>query len=675
MSQTLQTVTVIVPTYNGAERLPRLLQSFEAQTLDRKRFEVVFIQNGTDDGSISLLDDWANVSGIQARVLRVPEAGAGRARNVGLANARCSVITFIDDDDWIEPRYLEIGLSFSTENAVVFMPIKDARQNGVTAANSINTRRELLAGSTSSLASSPWVLGFNACKFLPASVLRSYRYDDELRSGEDVVFFAQLLSHPELKLVVPTAGHDSAYIRQVRFDSLSRKAESFAFSVEERLDCIKALQTIEIPREHERARESLERAQFNFVAEFLLKHPEETNQAIELAVARGLTGLHWPHKERATCETLVLSFCFPPFADPAANVAAKRLAERQEVVDVVSADMTPVRKVDDSSAVLVDPWVRKHILVDEYPSFSSWGQIARFARRAARAAKSHHTTIYSRALWSGSHVAGCLCKLKRPDVYWEAEFSDPLRRDVTGEERQGALTDGRVTTKLKRAVADAGWGHLPTPTHFALTEIATFILADTLTFSNQNQVAEVLGQYEPQFRDAVQRKIRVVPQPAPPAAAYSAKPFPLDLDPDSFNIGYFGNFYANRGLGDYAHALEAIPAPARPSLHVFSNVGSSKEMQLTSVHLHPPLNYLEFLNALTQFDALLIVDTDTSETSYTNNPFLPSKYSDYRGAGVPIWAMVEPGSPLDGEGLEFTSALGSARQAQLVLQRLLGLRR
>ena len=87
------------------------------------------------------------------------------------------------------------------------------------------------------------------------------------------------------------------------------------------------------------------------------------------------------------------------------------------------------------------------------------------------------------------------------------------------------------------------------------------------------------------------------------------------------------------------------------------------------------MSYLEFLNALTQFDALLVVDTDTSGTSYAKNPFLPSKYSDYKGSGVPIWAMVEAGSPLDGEGLEFASALGSAEQAQSVLKRLLGLQR
>lgn len=675
MNPTVPTLTVIVPTYNGVNRLPRLLRSLDDQTLERSRFEVVFVQNGPDDGSLELLNGWAGDTDIQSRVLSVPEPGAGRARNVGLSNARCDVITFIDDDDWIEPRYLEVGLAASAEDAVVFLPIKDVHDGEITGANSINTRRAMIAGSTSPLTDSPWILGFNACKFLPASVLRNYRYNGDLRSGEDVAFFANLLRHPQLKLIVARDPANAAYIRQVRADSVSRKAESFAFSVEERLNVIKALQAIEAPEEQTRARESLERAQFNFVAEYLAAHPEDSNRAVDLAIERGLTGLPWPHKERTACETLVFSFCFPPFADPATNVVAKRLATRQEVVDVVSADMTPVRKVDNSTAVFVDPWVRKHTVIDEYPSFSSWDQIARFGQRAVRSAKGRYTTVYSRALWSGSHVAGCLYKLERPDVSWEAEFSDPLRRDATGAERQGPLTKGRVTTKLKRAVADAGWGHLLTPNHFALTEIATLILADTLTFSNQNQVDEVLGFYEPRFRDVVKRKVRVSAQPAPPAAAYSARPVELDLDPNRFNIGYFGNFYANRGLGDYVHALEAIPEAERPTLHVFSNADASTGADVPGVYLHPTLNYLEFLNALTQFDALLVVDTDTSGTSYVKNPFLPSKYSDYKGSGVPVWAMVEAGSPLDGEGLEFASTLGSAAEAQSVLRRLLGLQR
>lgn len=675
MTPASPSLTVIIPTHKGVERLPNLLRSLDAQTLERSRFEVIFVQNGPEDGSRALLEDWAGVSDTETRILSVPEAGVGRARNVGLANARCDIITFIDDDDWVEPRYLEVGLSASADDAVVLMPIKDSHDGDIAEANSINTRRAMISGRVSFLVDSPWVLGFNACKFLPVAILRSYRYSRDLKSGEDVAFFANLLRYPQLRLVVPGATDDAAYIRQVRTDSVSRRDESFSFSVEERLEVIEALQRIKVPEEHLKARKSLERAQFSFVADYLAKHSEDLNRAVDMAVAQGLTGLPWPHKEKGSCETLVFSFCFPPFADPAANVVAKRLANRRQIVDVVSADMTPVRGVDNSSAVLVDPWVCKHTVIDEYPSFSSWDQIARFGQRAVRAARKQYSAVYSRALWSGSHVAGCLYKLKNPDVFWEAEFSDPLRMDAKGEERKGPLTKGRVTAKLKRAVADAGWGHLLVPNHFALTEIATFILADTLTFSNQNQVDEVLRGYEPRFKELVKQKVRVSPQPGPPTAAYSAMRVELDLDKDRFKIGYFGNFYANRGLGDYVQALEAIPQPDRPSLHVFSDAAAPVAMDVPNVQLHPTLKYLEFLNALTQFDALLVVDTETSNTRYAKNPFLPSKYSDYKGAGVPIWAMVEPGSPLDREGLEYVSALGSADQAQSVLQRLLGLRR
>ena len=675
MTPASPSLTVIVPTHKGVERLPNLLRSLDAQTLERSRFEVVFVQNGPDDGSLELLEDWAATSDIATRILSLPEPGAGRARNVGLANARCDVVTFVDDDDWVEPRYFEAGLASSANDAVVFMPIKDSKDGKTSQANSINTRRAMISGSVSLLVDSPWVLGFNACKFIPATVLRNYRYNGDLKSGEDVAFFANLLRHRQLQLVVPIASDDAAYIRQVRTDSVSRRAESFNFSVEERLDVIQALQRIELPEEHLKARTSLERAQFSFVADYLAKHPEDLNRAVDLAVARGLTGLPWIHKEVGSCETLVFSFCFPPFADPAANVVAKRIANRQQMVDVVSADMTPVRGIDNSSAVIIDPWVRKHTVIDEYPSFASWDQIARFGQRAVRAARKQYAAVYSRALWSGSHVAGCLYKLKYPDVVWEAEFSDPLRLDAKGEERQGPLTKGRVTTKLKRVVADAGWGHLLIPNHFALTEMATFILADTLTFSNQNQVDEVLRGYELRFQELVKRKVRVSPQPEPPAVAYAAKPVEIDLNTERFNIGYFGNFYANRGLGDYVHALDTIPEPDRPSLHVFSNAALPAGIDIPTVHLHPTLDYLEFLNALGQFDALLVVDTETSDTRYEKNPFLPSKYSDYKGSGVPIWAMVEPGSPLNGEELEYASVLGSVEQAQSVLQRLLGLRR
>lgn len=683
MIDELRSVSVVIPTHGGLERLPRLLESLDRQTLDRDCWEVVFVCNGVDDGSARLLLQWGDQSDIESRVLVTPEAGAGLARNLGIANARADVITFVDDDDWIEPRFVEVGLLNTTESCIALLPIKDETVSGVSDENSLNARRAMLAGSTVPVREAVWTLGFNASKFVPAKVLKQWRYSENLASGEDVAFFANLLRVPNLHLVIPQDADDAAYVRVVRDNSVSRRAQSFDFNVAQRLDVIAQLRKIPVALEAEKALESLVSSQFNFVSKWLGSRPEDLKKAANYSIAVGAYGLDWKHIPRRPTRRLVFSYCFPPFADPAANVAAKRIAERQEDVDVVSADMSPVRELDHSTQLLVDPWVHRHVTVKGYPSFSSWPAIASFGRKAVRSASGTYDTVYSRALWSGSHVAGALYKIKHPTVKWEAEFSDPMRWDAKGNPRPGGPASGRVARRLQRGIESAGGqGELHTcrDSHFALTELATLCLADQLVFTNQNQLNQILSSYSEAFAETVFAKSSVQPQPVPPEEAYQSATVDLRLDRSKLNLAYFGNFYANRGLGDFADALDCLtPEQAEQVvLHVFS-VGANgpviREL-IRSGHIvhHEPLNYLEFLSACKQFDALLVVDTATSGTTYGQNPFLPSKLSDYMGSGTPVWAMIEPGSPLSGASPQFVSELGCPEQAARELIQIAALR-
>jgi hypothetical protein len=49
------------------------------------------------------------------------------------------------------------------------------------------------------------------------------------------------------------------------------------------------------------------------------------------------------------------------------------------------------------------------------------------------------------------------------------------------------------------------------------------------------------------------------------------------------------------------------------------------------------------------------------------NPFLPSKWSDYRGSGTPVWGLLEEGSPLSAEPVTHASPVGDVHAAHKVL--------
>lgn len=97
-------VSVIIPVYNVERYLGECLDSILGQTL--KDIEVVCVDDGSTDGSAKILDDYA-AKDPRARVIHQANAGAGPARNAGLAAATGDYVAFFDPDDWCAREMFE----------------------------------------------------------------------------------------------------------------------------------------------------------------------------------------------------------------------------------------------------------------------------------------------------------------------------------------------------------------------------------------------------------------------------------------------------------------------------------------------------------------------------------------------------------------------------------------
>jgi glycosyltransferase involved in cell wall biosynthesis len=103
-------VSIVVPTHNTGGTVLAGLRSFLAQTLPRTDFEVVYVDDGSTDGTPALLESEAarRGAGRTVRVIRTPNSGwPGRPRNIGMDAARGEFVYFVDDDDWLAPEALE----------------------------------------------------------------------------------------------------------------------------------------------------------------------------------------------------------------------------------------------------------------------------------------------------------------------------------------------------------------------------------------------------------------------------------------------------------------------------------------------------------------------------------------------------------------------------------------
>lgn len=687
-------VSVIIPVFapgreieldTKLDRLRGALRSLHTQTVTPKLFEVLIILNGSGALGADLSETISEFSHLDVRVFRTSSPGAGRARNLGISVASRAFLTFMDDDDLLEPRYLEIGLRNAHPSTLVLLPIVDVIGDQRIEENSLNTRIKGMSGSRVDIGMLPWALGFNACKIIPAGIAQKYRYDETLRSGEDVAYFANFLSEPQLLFSVPQDVKDGSYLRAVTNESVSRQKKSFDFSVAQRIETVSRIRQIKVAPSREAALNSLVNSQFNFTEGYLKQHPQEVQESIELATKLGVWGLPWESLRKETAKRLVFSYCFPPYSDTSANVTAKVIRDQAEPVDVFYANMSRVREKDNSTRLIVEPYIVYSEEVTAEPSFADWGLITSYAQKAADAASKRakkigsYESMYSRALWSGSHVAAALYKIKYPNVWWEAEFSDPLALGVTGELRLGELEKNRVTRKISRSIKQSQWRDIPYKSHFEFTELATLILADELIFTNENQLEVMVQRYPKAFQDFVTGKATIRHHVVPTKEMYKMVESTYSLDQTKVNIGYFGNFYGNRGLEDVLNALASSKSylNGRVQLHIFT--GSKDPLEATLwelgltevVRINSYVSYLEFLNLATKFDALVVNDTEITETAFDVNPFLPSKYSDYVGSGTPVWGICTENSPLSEKPLEFISRAGDVADAEKVIYQLL----
>lgn len=104
-------VAVVTTTLNRAQRLQRLLDALERQTLRRDRCEVVVIDNGSTDETARVLREATAAAPGWLRVITHGRNGSpALARERGWRATDAPLIAFTDDDCVPDPGWLETGL-------------------------------------------------------------------------------------------------------------------------------------------------------------------------------------------------------------------------------------------------------------------------------------------------------------------------------------------------------------------------------------------------------------------------------------------------------------------------------------------------------------------------------------------------------------------------------------
>lgn len=108
MEQSIK-ISVILPTYKPQNYIWECLDSIRNQTFPKEDFELILVLNGCKEPYYSQIKNYINnnLYDYNVNFIQTDQGGVSNARNIALDVAKGEYITFIDDDDYISPKYLE----------------------------------------------------------------------------------------------------------------------------------------------------------------------------------------------------------------------------------------------------------------------------------------------------------------------------------------------------------------------------------------------------------------------------------------------------------------------------------------------------------------------------------------------------------------------------------------
>ena len=187
-------LSIIIPTYNNENTLPKCLNSIIVQNNDA--IEILIINDGSTDDTksicISYTDKYKNI-----RVFEKSNGGVSSARNVGIDNARGKWLLFVDSDDSLPECAIESLINDQYNTDLIIGGYKDQYDNlfNINYNKSLISQNEfnefLSENIDATLLRTPWA------KLFKNEIIQKkrLRFDENLIFGEDHVFNVSYLMH------------------------------------------------------------------------------------------------------------------------------------------------------------------------------------------------------------------------------------------------------------------------------------------------------------------------------------------------------------------------------------------------------------------------------------------------------------------------------------------------
>jgi len=187
-------VSIIMPAYNAESFIAEAIQSVIEQTF--YDWELLIIDDGSTDGTANIVNTFSDE---RVMLIQQENAGVSAARNVGLDRAKGKYITFLDADDILPHRSLEVRIEYLKSHIDIDLVdgnvvIKDSGmvediRKYVPYYNGLHLERLIALDSN---------VFFNVCYMFKRSVLGDVRFKVNMTHAEDLLFYMELSSKEQI---------------------------------------------------------------------------------------------------------------------------------------------------------------------------------------------------------------------------------------------------------------------------------------------------------------------------------------------------------------------------------------------------------------------------------------------------------------------------------------------
>lgn len=203
-------VSVIIPAYNAEKYIKRCVDSISAQSY--KDLEIIVVDDGSKDNTLKICNEMKERDD-RLVVISKANGGVSAARNMGLSVAKGDYIMFVDADDTIESRMIDVLVNSLDGYDLVYSKYKKIKADETIYINEYNiknlndcdrlkyfigdkTKKKKNMLYKSSIMGSVWRILFRK------KVIDGLEFNSELKYSEDFLFMMQVFEkNPKISYI------------------------------------------------------------------------------------------------------------------------------------------------------------------------------------------------------------------------------------------------------------------------------------------------------------------------------------------------------------------------------------------------------------------------------------------------------------------------------------------